>query len=539
MLTMLALTFPHAIAQNTGTASGTPAQPKLIVGIVIDQMAYEFLYRYADLYSDGGFNRLVQEGYSCESAYFNYIPTYTGPGHTCIYTGSVPAVDGIISNDWYDRKTQKMIYCTYDSTVHGVGTDSPAGLNSPVNCLVTTIGDQLQLSDIGRSRVIGIALKDRSSILPAGHMADAAYWYDGSVNSFITSDYYMQTLPQWVRDFNAKNTAAGYLNKMWNTLLPADQYLNSTADSVSWETPFPGDNTIAFPHYMPYSGNSDIIRWTPWGNTLTTDFAKAAITGEKLGMHDATDLLCISYSSTDYIGHYYGPHSVEIEDTYLRLDRDLASLFDFLDKQVGKGNYMVFLTADHGVAPVPEYVETMHVHAGLFDENSIMKKSENRLDSLFGPARWIDTLVNQQIYLDWHTLEEKGKTSREIFDALREFLVSMDGVANVFLTEDPASFGYPEMLKTKMQNSIYPARSGDISILFDPYYEDWGTTGTTHGTHYAYDSHVPLLFYGWHIPHGASWREVQITDIAPTLAAMLHITEPNGCVGTVIPELLH
>ncbi|MBK7440402.1 MAG: alkaline phosphatase family protein [Bacteroidetes bacterium] len=515
-----------------------PAQPKLVVGVVVDQMAYEFLYRYSEQYTENGFKRLLKEGYSCENTHYSYIPTYTGPGHASIYTGSVPAVNGIVSNDWYDEKTGQFIYVTQDNTVTPVGAVA-GNQQSPRNLLTTTVTDMLQLSNQQESKVIGIALKDRGAILPAGHTADAAYWYDGAANAWVISSYYMPTLPPWVQNFNAQKPAEQMMNRYWNLLLPPTAYKSATADSVSWETVYIGEASPKFPHYMNFTGNSEAIKGTPFGNTLTANFAKAAIENEELGKDNVTDFLCVSFSSTDYVGHAYGPHSVEVMDTYLRLDRDLAELLTYLDTKVGKGNYVLFLTADHGVSPTPQYMESLNIPAGTTTEVIMTDTMNDILHAAFGPGEWIKAYTNQQIYLNDSLLLAKGKTKKEIFSALYEPLLKMNGVAYVILINELGQATLNSNIKELVINGIYPKRCGDIQILYEPYwFEAYRPTGTTHGSHFSYDTHVPLIFFGWKVKPGALYRDVQVTDIAPTISALLKISEPNGCVGTIIPEVV-
>ncbi|MBC8045290.1 MAG: alkaline phosphatase family protein [Fimbriimonadaceae bacterium] len=520
------------IAQNQ-----IPPKPKLIVGIVVDQMSYDFLYRYWDNYSEGGFKKLVKEGFSCENTQYNYVPTYTGPGHASIYTGTVPAIHGIVSNDWYDENTNTSMYCASDKTVQGVGTISSGGMMSPKNMLTTTVCDELRLFTNMKSKVIGVALKDRGAILPAGHTANAAYWYDGYSNAWISSTFYLQDLPQWAKDFNAKNIAATYLSKEWNLLLAQEKYTNSTTDNTAWEGIAIGETTPVFPHVFTNFANTEIIKGTPYGNSFTADFTKEVIIKEGLGKDNITDIIAVSFSSTDYVGHRYGNYSVETEDTYLRFDRDIASLIQFLDTEIGKGNYVIFLTADHGVAPTPGYAKSVKIPSGILSEVVLQTKIESAIDSLIGAGNWVKSYTNQNIYLNDSMLHEASINVEDVAEKITSSLLKIEGIANVLVIDKIYEAPIPAFYKEIFINGIYKKRSGDIFIQYEPNWMEYGSTGSTHGAHYTYDTQVPLLWYGWKIPHGKTYRTVHITDIAPTLAAMLNIRQPNGCIGEVITEL--
>ncbi|HCX75705.1 MAG TPA: alkaline phosphatase, partial [Algoriphagus sp.] len=330
-------------------------KPKIVVGIIVDQMRQEYFYKFADRYSDGGFKRLASEGYMMKNGHYNYIPTYTGPGHASVYTGTTPATHGIIGNNWYVRRQNKMIYCAEDSTVSNVGGTVMSGQISPRNLLTTTITDELRFATNKRSKVVGIAIKDRGASLPAGHLGDA-HWFDSDNGEFMTSTYYKSELPTWVSNFNALKRPDSLLNQTWQPLYSADSYINSIDDNNEFEAPFIGKETPTFPYNLPElrenNGNYGLIAATPFGNTLTLEFAYAAIEGEKLGMGKETDFLAVSFSSPDYIGHRFGPTSKELEDNYLRLDLEIEQFLNYLDKTYGKGNYLVFLSADHGVADI-------------------------------------------------------------------------------------------------------------------------------------------------------------------------------------------
>jgi predicted AlkP superfamily pyrophosphatase or phosphodiesterase len=533
---LLLLTALLPFAQTKPVAPTAAARPKLVVGIVVDQMRYDYLYRYSEKYSSGGFKRLLREGYSCENTHINYSPSYTACGHTCIYTGSVPSVHGITGNDWYDLKEGKKVYCTEDTTMSTVGSASKAGKMSPQRMLVTTVTDELRLATNFQSKTIGIALKDRGAILPAGHSANAAYFFDGSVGGWITSSYYMHELPGWAKTFNDKKLAEKYVAQNWNTLLPIAQYFESDPDNEPYEGPYKNETNAVFEHKVSEitPPSIDVVRATPYGNTLTLDFAKAAIEGEKLGKGKYTDFLAVSLSSTDYIGHQFGPNSVEVEDCYLRLDKDLASFFDYLDLTLGKGNYVAFLTADHGAAHVPGFMKEKKIPAGVFPFDTVLKQLSAKLKSQYGEGEWLLTYENMQLYLNNNLLSEKKVSRSEVKKTIEDFLLQFNGIAKVLDIEHLNDELVEANMKSAIGNGFYPKRAGDMYILYEPGWFEGMPKGTTHGTVYPYDTHIPLVWMGWNIRHGENHSSVHMTDIAPTVAAMLHIQEPDGCVGKPI-----
>ncbi len=518
------------------------AKPKLVIGLMIDQMRWDYLYRFNALYGPNGFKRLLNQGFSNENAMIPYVPTYTAVGHSCVYTGSVPAITGIPGNNWFDKTTNRYVYCVEDSTVKTVGSTSSAGMMSPANMWTTTITDELKLSNNFKSKVIGIALKDRGSILPAGHSGNAAYWYDGAFGKWITSSYYMQSLPGWVEQFNKKDLASIYMSKDWNTLLPMSKYELSTADNKPYEGVIRGDsNGVVFPHKLSKISAAykyESFKTTPFANTFTFDFAKAAIENEGLGKGSVTDFLAVSISSTDYIGHAFGPNSVEIEDTYLRLDMDIADLLSYLDKKLGTGNYLFFLTADHGVAHIPAFMKEHKIPAGNFEDADIARELNGLIDTALGVKRGVMAVMNYQVYLNTTAIETAGKDMEAVKKLVIKTLKQKPYIIQAFATADIEMTALPQPQKEMMLNGYNPKRSGDIQFTFKPGYFDGGITGTTHGLWNPYDTHIPLLWFGWKVKPGKSNREVYMTDIAPTLAAMLQIQMPNGSVGKVITEVV-
>lgn len=523
-------------------------RPKLVIGIVVDQMRWDYLFRYYDRYQDNGFKRLLNEGFSCDNTQIDYIPTVTAAGHTCIYTGSVPALTGIAGNDFIVQATGKTMYCTDDTTVQTVGGTTIAGKMSPRNLQTNTVTDELRLATNFRSKVIGIALKDRGGILPAGHTANAAYWFEDKSGNWITSTYYMNDLPQWVKDFNDQKIAENYLKLDWNTLYPIDTYKQSTDDnSARYEGKFAGTDAPTLPVKTSalYKKNGlGMIRSNPYGNTMSLDFAVAAINGENLGNNGVTDFLALSLSSTDYVGHQFGTHAVEIEDTYLRLDRDLANFFTYLDAKVGKGNYTVFLTADHGAAHNTTFLVDHKIPAGPWDEAATLKALNDYLKDKYKTDELVKSLMNYQVNLNYYAMTylrlDEEKVKREIID----FLQKQPEIAFVVDMKKAETASIPEELRYRIVNGYSIANSGEIQIILKPgYYTghgsgDGGPTGTTHGTWNPYDTHIPLVFMGWGINHGHLNRETHMTDIAATVAALLHIQAPNGNIGKPIPEVL-
>jgi len=530
-------------ATAPATASNTLPRPKLVVGIVVDQMRWDYLYRYYDRYQSNGFKRLLNEGFSCENTLIDYIPTVTAAGHTCIYTGSVPALHGIAGNEFIVQATGQLLYCTRDTTVKSVGSaPTLEGQNSPRNLLVSTVTDELRLATNFRSKVIGIALKDRGGILPGGHTANAAYWFEDKSGNWITSTYYMNDLPQWLKDFNDQKLPEAYLKTDWTPAYPIDSYVQSTPDiSPRYEGKFKGTDTPSLPVKTSalYKNNLGLVRSTPFGNTLTLDMAVAAINGEKLGQGDVTDFLAVSFSSTDYVGHQFGPNSVEIEDTYLKLDRDFATLFTFLDAKLGKGNYTVFLSADHGAAHNPTFLNDHNIPAGMWSGGTVKTDLNKFLLGKYKVENIVLSLGNYQVNFNYKDIKYAKLDEEALKKDCIDFLMQQAGVAYAIDMAKVQTANIPEELRERIINGYSVEHSGVIQIILKPgWYDAYSKTGTTHGTWNPYDAHIPLVFMGWGIPHGHLNRETHMTDIAPTVAALLHIQAPNGSIGKPIAEAL-
>lgn len=517
-------------------------RPKLVVGIVVDQMRWDYLYKFYSLYSEnGGFKRMLNQGFSCENTFIPYTPTVTSAGHTSIYTGSVPAIDGIVGNEWFDKAKNKIVYCTDDDSVNTVGANDVAGKMSPRNLVVTTITDELKLATNYSSKVIGISIKDRAAIFPAGHVADAAYWYNPAIGKFITSSYYMHKLPRWVNNFNDRKLPDSLYSLNWNLSLPENVYVKYCgADEQPYERLAFGLDQKHFPYSLSQFVKKDYskILVTPHGNTLLEQLAEAAITNENLGKNSSADFLAVSFSSPDYIGHTFGSESWEELDNYVRLDSLLGSFFSFLDKRIGKGNYIAFLTADHGVANSPGYEQMHNLPGGTFNDALFINSIKQLMLVKYNSADIMQDFIEDQVVLNHHIIDSLNVDENNIIKSIVEFAEQRPEIARAFALKNISSTTLNATQKQMAGNTYYPQRSGDIQIVLKPGYVAGDGKGTSHGLWNPYDAHIPLLWYGWNIKPGKTNRETYMTDISATLAALLHIQMPSGCVGKVIEEVM-
>ncbi len=523
-------------------------RPKLVVGITVDQMRQEYLYRYFSKFGEGGFKRLVNQGFTVHNAHYNYIPTYTGAGHASIFTGTTPAVHGIIGNEWYDKSVDKVVYCVGDEHYKTVGSETvSSGKMSPNRMLSSTITDELEIATQKRAKVIAVSIKDRGAVLPAGHMGDAAYWYDGRTGKFITSTFYMDKLPAWVEKFNNLQLPEKYLSGTWNTLLPIEQYVESGADASPYEVRYGGETKSTFPYNLKEIrksyGGFELLSATPFSNDHLTELAKAAIDGEKMGADEWTDFLSVSYSAPDIIGHQFGPQSVEVQDVYLRLDKNLEDLFKKLDATVGEGKYLVFLTADHAVAEVPQYLVDQNVPAGYIRSSQLLAGLKEVLEAYFPGRNLLKTISNNQLFFNHEAFSAEPKTGGVDMlvatELISNYLLQQDGIANVYPKSVLRHGDFNEGgLKGMAIRGYHAKRSGDLVVMLEPaWFESSRIQGTTHGSPYTYDTHVPIIFYGHGIKPGSTVRYYTITDIAPTLSMLLKIQLPNGSTGQPIEEL--
>lgn len=482
--------FVMTIVATALVAVAQIPRPKLVVGVVVDQMRWDYLYYYYEDYGNGGIKRLLAEGYSCENTMITHVPTVTAIGHSSVYTGSTPFFTGIAGNSF--MIDGKPLSSCDDDSERGVGTDSKNGHRSPRNLLSTTIGDQLKMAFDFKNKVYGVAIKDRASILPAGHSADAAYWWDNEVGHFISSTYYMDRLPSWVEKFNRK----------YNTEPKHD--LNTSNDGV----------------------------------TYTFRMAEAILENEKLGQGEFPDLLAVSVSSTDAIGHTFSTRGRENYEVYMRLDKELAHFFNELDKRVGKGNYLLFLTADHGAAHNPNFMKEHQQPAGGWDSKAGRRAMNQAILDKCGVPNAVKAIYDYRIYLDDEKIDSVGASKDDVKRVAIDVLKRDSEISFAVDYENVEQASIPAFLKERIVNGYHRGRSGDIFFMTQAGYlafkvkDDY--KGTTHSAWNPYDSHIPLVFMGWHVPHGETTTPTRMVDIAPTVCAMLHVEMPNACIGNAI-----
>lgn len=522
--------------------------PRLVVGVVVDQMRTDHIYRYWHNFGEGGFKRLVNGGAFLRDAHYNYMPTKTGPGHASIYTGTTPAYHGIVGNDMYVRATGEGLYCAQDKEARCVGDATHPGQRSPVNLLCSTLADELERLTAQRSRTIAIAWKDRGAILPIGRTGDVGYWNsEGANGNWVTSDWYRDSLPHWVQKFNALGLAARYMEHTWDLLLPIERYTQVLPDLNPYEIPLPGAASPILPQdlaalFTASGKNTALMRYLPWGNTLATDFALAALKAEELGSDEVTDLLALSYGAPDELGHLMGIRSLEMEDMYLRLDREIARLLDALDEQVGVGRYTLFLTSDHGVADVPAYLSDLKGSAGYMETKELAATIDKSLSDRFGNGRWVRRIINEQVFLSDSLIAARKLDASVVQDHVAALLLSDPRIAEAITAHDLRRNEYTDMVRGAVQRGYMPLRSGDVCFVLRPGHIDPKSWAIGHGTEHAspwnHDTHVPVVFYGQGVRAGEVYRRTHITDIAPTIAMIVGMPPPDAATGSPVPEVI-
>ncbi len=553
---LLTLVMVLSFFTSFGQEDAKP-KPKLVVGIVVDQMKFEFLYKYEQKFTDGGFKRLMKEGFNFKNAHINYIPTVTAAGHASIFSGTTPSTHGIIGNSWYQRNLKYVIENIGDDSEIIIGSEieNKRGA-SPRNMLTTTISDELRLASNFKSKVVGISLKDRGAILSAGHSANAAYWHDWvtSPGHFVSSSYYMDHLPDWVVAFNEKGKSNEYLNTSWTTLFPVETYTESAADNNTHEPKLGGKRTPTFPYdfalmrekFKKIDAEYQLIWVSPAGNSLLTDFALEVIKNEELGEDETTDMLTISYSSTDVVGHTFGIQSVELEDLYLRLDLEIQRLLNYLDNNIGRNQYVLFLTSDHGASHAPSYLKRYKLPTGVARIGQYKDTLNHFLTSKYGKSSWIEHFETEHLYLNRESILKKKLDLNTVHKDVVSFLSTLDGITSASSGTELQTQNYSNGLKELVQNGYHPQRSGDVILTFNPgtvlhansAINVAATKGAVHSTGFSYDTHVPLLFFGSNITSGASYRKVAPIDIPASLAYLLQLPLPSGSSGEPLVEIL-
>ena len=540
-------------------------RPKLVLLIVIDQFRYDYLERFGDLFVANGLRRLMRDGASWTQSNYDHMPTYTAPGHATMMTGAYPAESGIIGNEWLDRRSGKRITSVYDDSVKLLGGGGAYDTGaSPSRLMASTVGDEMRLATNDRAKVIGISVKDRSAILPAGRHANAAYWFNTTTGNMVSSTYYFSQLPAWVGAFNATRPADN-LGTKWERLLPESEYLKRAGpDSPPWETVTSNGDTNAFPHIInrakernstDYWGPFD---YSPFTNEILVSFAQQAIINEQLGQDDDTDVLTVSFSANDYVGHRYGPYSQEVMDAALRVDRDIAKLLDFVETHVGLSNTLIAFTADHGVSPIPEHAAALGLGgarikaADLFSTigaalsaryNQQGKSPDPSADYLlrFKEANTMrEWLINSNLYFNYDALRRDGVNVDEFSTVVCAAALTVPGIARCFTRSQlmRGATSVTDPIERRALHGFYPARSGDAVLVPEPYKYLADTLPATHGSPYSYDTHVPTIIMGPGVNAGRYLEPATPADIAPTLSALLRITPPSNSVGRVLVEAL-
>jgi len=539
---ILLLNFSVLFSQ---TAYIPPEKPHLIVGIIVEQLRYDQLEKYRDRFSENGIRRILNEGTYFKNASYDYMLTQSAPGHATISTGTDPAIHGITSDSWYVPLKNELIYCTQDNEVDPVGGSYESGLHSPANLLSSTFADELFMASKGKSKIYSIGIRESSAILSAGHSANGVYWYDNTTGTWMTSTWYMDSLQVWIKDFNALMLPEGYLSNPWNLLKDAATYSDCMADTNSFEAGFDGRS------YFPYDlkklstrgllntkKDFSVLGETPFGDTFTTDFAIRLIREEKLGKDDQPDFLSICYSSTDNIGHRFGPSSVEAADAILRLDREIARLLTFLNDTIGKRNVLVYFTSAHGVSEIPAILQKSRVPSGYFRPTQAMQLLKSYLNALYGQGDWVKGYSERQIFLNRTLIEDANIPLEEVQKKVSRFMVQFSGIASAYpyAAFEANDFGNGHL--KRIVNSFTPQRSGDVIITLNPGWIERSDYVTDHNSPYEYDAHVPLLWYGWTVNRATVTRKVNINDIAVTLSSLCKVPFPNASNGDPLLELI-
>ncbi|PWU03775.1 MAG: hypothetical protein C5B51_18275 [Terriglobia bacterium] len=486
---------------------GAPRKPKLVVAIVVDQFRYDYLTRFRSEYS-AGLDKLLTSGAVFTNARYEQFPTVTAVGHSTFLSGATPSISGIINNQWFEREDGREVTSVSDPRTKLLG-GTPGDGSSPERLLVSTVGDELKIAHAGRPRVIGISLKDRAAILPSGHMANGAYWFDSVTGNFVSSTFYFADLPGWVKDFNQTHHADKFAGASWlNHKMPLDLKQLYSAMVAS-----------------------------PFGNEMVESFAERALEAEQLGKHQDPDVLTVSFSSNDYVGHELGPDSPEVREISLRTDKVLGQFFQALDRQVGMANILIVMTADHGVAPVPEKNHERRMPGGRIPAGTLTGAVQDALVKRYGDGKWIANSYEHSIYLNQGLIGQKKLDPAAVERTAARAVLEVPHVFRVYTHEQLVNgTALEDQVGRRVMNGFYARRSADLEILLEPYWL-YAASGTSHGTTFSYDAHVPVIFMGTGIRAGRYYQPVAVNDVAPTVAAILDVETPSGSVGRVLSEI--
>jgi predicted AlkP superfamily pyrophosphatase or phosphodiesterase len=532
--------FGQSLAQSS---SGSPTTPKLVLEIVSDQMSFEYLYRYKDKLSSGGFRYLIDHGANFVNCRYRQAATQTAPGHSIIATGAYPWSTGIVGNQWLDRRRGKEVYACGEDGLTMVGGTGPCG--GTKNLLGSTIGDELRLATNGRAKVFSLSLKDCAAMLLAGRIANGAFWFDTRSGAFVSTSQYGRELPSWVKSFNDKRYADSYFGKSWERLLPETQYAASVRDDYPYEKAMVGGGR-QFPHVItggvggPGESYYQSFQMTPFANQMLCELAKDAIESEHLGQHTDPDMLAISFSAQDFVGHAFGPYSQEMEDLVLRLDKTLAELFQYVDHKVGLDKCLIVVSADHGVCPIPEFLKEKGMEAGRIDPKAFQTLVNATLVSRLGQDDWIEAFIPPNLYLNLDAIDRKKRFQPDVEALTAKIAHSVAGVGEVYTAAQFYANQLPAGPHAKaVKSNYFWGRSGELIVLAKPNYVFTSeSSGTGHGSPYSYDSQVPMIFSGPGIATGTFSRSSSPADIAPTIAAILQISQPSLVEGRVLNEAM-
>ncbi|MDY0348423.1 MAG: alkaline phosphatase family protein [Tenuifilaceae bacterium] len=521
-----------------------PENPKLIVQIVVSQMRYDYLQRYSSKFSNGGFKLLSNEGAVCRNARYNYLLTQSLPGLATISTGAYPSVHGIVSNRWFNPLTSTEIDAVADEKIKTVGGNYFNGKYSPKNLITSTIGDEIRMLN-PKSKVIGISLEPSAAIISSGHNANGAYWLDNERGHWITNNHYTDSLPSWVDTLNVKGFGKIYLERNWKLLNPLQSYLEADTTAVKDPTALERIKTklqrmvqgVVQPFKKPIKDYSPLLE-NPFGNSYTKDMAIAAIVGEELGKDNNTDFLSVVFTPTRNVGQKYGPHSIEMEDAFLRLDREIEHFIAFLNSEIGKHNYLLIITSDQGVSATPEHLEKSKIPGGYFEPQKAMMLLGSYLNIAYDTGNWILGYQEKQIYLNHQLIENSNLSLRDFQDRVAMFMLQFTGVANAVTAYNLQSSNFTSGIFEKFQNSYNQRRSGDVIINLEPGWVEKNGGVTSANSPYNYDTHVPLIWYGWKIKRKQVLEPVKISDIAPTISTLIGISWPSGATGKPIKEII-